>query len=80
MENGIDCIGRDAKKVLLNLLGEPIVIGGQAGPMMVQLARITTSLVECIEGTRAALDLPEQPLQGVQVLPKRFGKRPETPK
>lgn len=69
---GVSAIDRDAKKVLLSLLGEPIIVGGNAGPMMVQLARIVASLVDCIDGTRTTLELPEQALQGVQLLPGRF--------
>lgn len=72
VRRGISAIGRDSKKVLLSLLGEPIVVGGNAGPMMVQLARVVTSLVDCIEGRRDDLELPAQAIQGVQVLPGRF--------
>ncbi len=75
-EREVGFIDKQSKRAILELLGEPIVIGGQAGPLMVQLARICASLVECIEGTASGLQLPEQPIKGLQLLPSRFKSDP----
>jgi CRISPR-associated protein Cas1 len=73
---GATQIDRDSKKVLLSLLGEPITLSNTTGPMMQQLSLIVSSLVDCIEGRRGNLDLPEQTLQGVKILPDRFYQSP----
>lgn len=72
VNDGVGFIDREAKRPILELLTQPIVVAGQAGPMMVQLARIVSSLVDCIEGRAKSLELPEQTIQGVQLLPERF--------
>jgi CRISPR-associated protein Cas1 len=77
VDQGTTEIGRDAKRALLGLLGEPIVVGGAAGPMMVQLGRVVTSLVECVEGSRTTLELPGQTLKGINLLPEKFDDEPE---
>jgi len=79
LARGIEIIDRDAKKQLLSLLSEPLFVAGQAGPLMVQLARIVSSLVDCIEGTRTTLELPEQTVKGAAFLPARFKPAPECP-
>jgi CRISPR-associated protein Cas1 len=72
VKDGVGFIDREAKRPILELLTQPIVVAGQAGPMMVQLGRIVSSLVDCIEGRAKSLELPEQTVQGVQLLPERF--------
>lgn len=69
---GVGFIDRESKQALLGLLAEPLFLDGNAGPLMVQLGRITASLVDCIEGKRDRLLLPDQTVQGVQLLPGRF--------
>lgn len=69
---GVRGLDRPAKQRLLGLLSAPIVVADEAGPLMVQLARILASLVRCIEGSADRLDLPAQTLQGAQLLPARF--------
>jgi CRISPR-associated protein Cas1 len=51
-------IDRPAKQKLLGLLAEEVKVGGQAGPLMVQLHRVTASLVRCYEGEQYKLELP----------------------
>jgi CRISPR-associated protein Cas1 len=52
-------INKEAKRSILELLAEPISVGGQSGPLMVGLHRITASLVRCLQGSDSALELPE---------------------
>lgn len=72
IDRGVSTIDRDAKRVLLSLLGEPLVIDKAVGPLMVQLSRMVSSLVDCIEGRAAVLDLPTQTIKGIEVLPGKF--------
>jgi CRISPR-associated protein Cas1 len=54
-------IDREAKRTVLSLLSESVIIGGQAGPLMVGLNRMLTSLVRCLQGSDAEMELPEYP-------------------
>jgi CRISPR-associated protein Cas1 len=54
--SGID---KNAKRVVLSLLSEPITVGGQSGPLMVGLHRMLASLVRCFEEAGKKLELPE---------------------
>lgn len=66
VDRGAGQVDRDVKRELLGLLAAPVVVEGQVGPLMVQLARIVSSLVECIQGERVKLDLPEQTEKNAQ--------------
>ncbi len=46
------------KRALLQLLSAEIELGGQSGPLMVQLHRMAASLWECYSADRDAIDLP----------------------
>jgi CRISPR-associated protein Cas1 len=52
-------IDKEAKRAILSLLSEPITVAGQSGPLMVGLHRIVASLVRCLQGSDAKIDLPE---------------------
>ena len=59
MKAGRSAIDNEAKQGILGLPAEPILVGGQAGPLMVGLHRIAASLVRCLQGSDSALELPE---------------------
>ena len=48
-----------AKEKLLGILAEEVVVGGQSGPLMVQLHRFAASLLRCYEGESQRLTMPE---------------------
>lgn len=77
--DGVQSVDKPAKQKILGLLAEPLVLAGQAGPLMVQLARITASLVDCIEGRRTRMEMPEQTVKGLRLLPNRYAHRPDDP-
>lgn len=52
-------IDRDTKVTLLSLLTCEIHLGGQKGPLMVALERLTASLVRCYEKQQKGLELPK---------------------
>jgi len=61
-------MNREVKERILELLTEPMVVAGQAGPLMVGLHRVVASLVRCYAGEQKRLDLPEaQTLQVAQM-------------
>lgn len=62
-------IDRPAKAALLSLLSQEIRVGDQRGPLMVQLHRVTASLVRCYEGAANRLELPSYSLPPAQPLP-----------
>jgi len=49
----------EVKRALLGLLTAEVAVGGQNGPLMVQLHRVTASLWECYTGAGEVLELPE---------------------
>ena len=57
-EGGCEDVGREAKTALLSLLTVEIEVGGQKGPLMVALERLTASLVRCYAGEQKDLELP----------------------
>jgi CRISPR-associated protein Cas1 len=59
MKAGRSAIDKEAKQGILSLLVEPIVVGGQSGPLMVGLHRVAASLVRCLQGLDKRLELPE---------------------
>lgn len=52
-------INREAKQQLLGLLAEEVRLGDTSGPLMVQLHRLATSLLQCYEGKLKRLKIPE---------------------
>ena len=52
-------VDREAKEAILGLLSREIRVAGSAGPLMVALGRMTTSLVECYAGTAKRMELPD---------------------
>ena len=55
---GVTEIDRDSKVRLLTVLAETVEIGGEKGPLMVALERVTASLVRCYGGEAKKLELP----------------------
>lgn len=66
MRGGGGFIDREAKQKLLALLAEEVTLAGVGGPLMVQLHRMATSLLQCYEGEKKRLDLPEYPVSSPQ--------------
>ena len=58
-EDDIEELSQATKARLLEVLYEPVVIGGQKGPLMVGLRRTAASLVRCFGGESKKLELPE---------------------
>lgn len=56
--SGCEQLNPQAKAELLKLLAEPVVIGGEAGPLMVNLHRMTASLLRCYRGESKKLEIP----------------------
>jgi CRISPR-associated protein Cas1 len=54
-----DRLDQQIKASLLEVLYEPVTIGGFTGPLMVGLHRTMASLVRCFGGEQKYLDLPE---------------------
>ncbi len=55
----VENLDQQIKARLLEVLYEPVVIGGFKGPMMVGLHRTMASLVRCFAGEQKDMDLPE---------------------
>jgi CRISPR-associated protein Cas1 len=55
---GYDQLNQPAKKELLEVLTQPMQLGGQTGPLMVMLHRMTGSLVRCYAGEGRSLEIP----------------------
>ncbi len=51
-------VTRDAKVALLSVLTETVTMGGDRGPLLVALERVTASLVRCYAGEQKRLELP----------------------
>ena len=58
-EGRVDELEQRIKAQLLEVLYEPVIIGGFKGPLMVGLHRTTASLQRCFGGEQKKLDLPE---------------------
>lgn len=58
-KGGHAVVDREAKEAVLGLLSREIRVGGSAGPLMVALGRMTTSLVECYAGKGKRMELPD---------------------
>jgi CRISPR-associated protein Cas1 len=59
VKGGNGFIDRESKEKLLGILAEEVTLGGQSGPLMVQLHRYAASLLRCYEGESRRLLLPE---------------------
>jgi CRISPR-associated protein Cas1 len=57
---GYDELSTEAKAELLKLLADPVELGGETGPLMVQLHRMTASLVRCYQGESKQLEIPRR--------------------
>jgi CRISPR-associated protein Cas1 len=53
-------LNRDTKTKLLGLMTATVRIGGQTGPLMVGLHRMAASLVDCYQGRKKQLLLPQE--------------------
>jgi len=51
-------IDKDAKTELLGVLTETVAIGGESGPLLVALSKMTASLVRVMEGGEKKLEIP----------------------
>jgi CRISPR-associated protein Cas1 len=51
-------INRDSKVQLLTVLAETVEVGGEKGPLMVAIEKVTASLVRCYGGEQKKLELP----------------------
>jgi len=51
-------VDRDSKTALLGVLTETVVIGGETGPLLVALSKMTASLVRVLEGGEKRLEIP----------------------
>jgi CRISP-associated protein Cas1 len=56
---GHAAIDEQVKYRLLSLLSDPVTFGEFTGPLMVGLQRMVGSFVDCLEGSRGHLDLPQ---------------------
>ncbi len=56
--SGHDDVNPEAKAELLTLLVDPVDMGGERGPLMVNLHRMIASLVKCFEGQSKKLEMP----------------------
>lgn len=56
---GAEGLDQPIKAYLLAVLAEEVRVGDQAGPLMVELHRVTASLVRCFQGESDRLNLPE---------------------
>ena len=57
-QDGCTTLNQEAKAGLLSLLGEVVVLGEDRGPLMVNLHRMTASLVRCFQGSQKRLEIP----------------------
>jgi CRISPR-associated protein Cas1 len=55
---GYDEVTPEAKAGLLTLLAEPVQMGNETGPLMVNLHRLAASLVKCFQGEAKNLEIP----------------------
>lgn len=55
---GSEELDQPTKAGLLELLTLPVELGGQTGPLMVSLHRMTASLVRCFQGQEKTLEIP----------------------
>lgn len=55
---GYDELTPEAKARLLELLADPVRLGDETGPLMVQLHRLAASLVRCFAGESRRLEIP----------------------
>jgi len=55
---GYEDLHQEAKAGLLKLLSEPVMMNGECGPLMVNLHRMTASLVSCYQGNSKKLEIP----------------------
>jgi CRISPR-associated protein Cas1 len=60
---GYDDLCQESKAELLKLLAKPVELGGEAGPLMVNLHRMAASLVRCFAGESKRLEIPERAAQ-----------------
>ena len=58
-EEGCAELAQAIKARLLEILYEPVVIGGKKGPLMVGLHRTASSVYKCLAGEGKKLALPE---------------------
>ncbi len=58
-ELGYTDLDQHAKAALLELLTLPVRMGGETGPLMVNLHRMVASLVRCYQGKAKQLEIPE---------------------
>lgn len=58
-QNGDGELDRETKAALLELLYQPVVIGGFSGPLMVGLHRTAASLARCYAGEQNQIELPK---------------------
>ncbi len=55
---GYDELTPEAKAGLLPLLADPVQMGNETGPLMVNLHRMAASLVKCFQGQQKNLEIP----------------------
>jgi CRISPR-associated protein Cas1 len=55
---GYEQLDREAKAGLLKLLADPVRMEDQQGPLMVNLHRMTASLVRCLQRATKSLEIP----------------------
>ena len=58
-EGVTDELDQQIKAMILEVLYEPVVIGGFKGPLMVGLHRTMASLQRCFAGEQKEMDLPK---------------------
>lgn len=56
---GLDQLTQQTKAPLLEILAEPVRMGGEKGPLMVNLHRMVASLVRCFRGQDQRLEIPQ---------------------
>jgi hypothetical protein len=56
---GHDELTQQVKAPLLEVLAEPVRLGGETGPLMVNLHRLVASLLRCFRGEDQRLEIPE---------------------
>lgn len=55
---GYESLTPEAKAGLLTLLADPVQLGSETGPLMVNLHRLAASLVKCFQGEAKNLEIP----------------------
>jgi hypothetical protein len=51
-------LDKESKAIILGVLTETVILGGEKGPLQVSLARFASSLVRVLAGSERKLEIP----------------------